>query len=163
MIKQELLDEYVMNRNRKNPYKEPKSEKWKSLYKLDMQAFSKEINSQPYKSDKLGGLLDKTDDIDTFFDDKATDRDCDDYARAWLTWGVHNGFFAQEVIITTMGHLFTDAHVVCLLTKNGKTWLCNYEPYGPFNTYEEAIVYMKNWKTYEHGYQFALGIMVYPM
>jgi hypothetical protein len=162
-IEQTILDEYVKNRNKRNPYKEPRSEQWKSLYRLDMQSFSKEINSMPYRSDKLGGLLDKTDDVDTFFNDKQSDRDCDDYARAWLTWGVHNGFCAQEVIITTNEHLFKDAHVICLLTKDTKTWLCNYEPYGSFNSTDEAIMYMKNWNTYKDGYNFALGIAVYPV
>jgi len=102
--------------------------------------------------------LDNTANIDTFFKEKDYGRDCDDYARAWLTWGVANGFDCQEVIVTTKKHLAESAHVICILSKENKYWLCNYEYYGSFDTFDDALDYMKQFPSYKDGFIYSMGI-----
>jgi len=157
MIK-EFFNSYVEARNALNPYRETTSWKWKKAYRLSMQEFSTLVSKLSYESDPLFGVIDYTGDMDRFFEDVKVGRDCDNYARAWLYWGVHNGYHGHEMIVSTMKHPFSDAHVVTVLEKCGCFYLCNYDYYGPFNSLELALDDLKRWERYADGYIHAKGI-----
>ena len=59
-MKQALLKLYAKIRKCMNPVKMPISTEWEIYKNLSMSAFSKRINSFPYKSDPVGGLFDHT-------------------------------------------------------------------------------------------------------
>lgn len=123
-----------------------------SIYKVSAGEFSKAINAMEYKQDKINGLIDRTDDPNTFFDEsKTSDRDCDDFQRSWSIWGVVNNCKATEWVIcsnTSVFNAINTMHVIGTLEQDGKYWLTNYEMYGPFNSEEEALNYMKLWSSY---------------
>lgn len=129
--------------DRKRPIKDSSIEEM--IQKLDMDGYSRLISDMPYKSDKLRGLIDRTDTIEHFFDLKATsDRDCDDFARAWSYWGNYHGYNAYEYIVLNPKRPFKTAHVITILEKEDEIVLCNYRPYkGNFKTKEEAVEYMR--------------------
>jgi hypothetical protein len=145
------LSLYVVIRKRKNPFKEPSD---KSIYQCSMEEMNDKINSMVYLPDRLNGLLDRTDDPDTFFDSsKISDRDCDDFARQWSLWGFFNDYTAWECIVLNANKPFATAHVITILQSldTRKYWLMNYEPFGEFDTFEEAVDYMKWYPSYKDG------------
>ena len=154
------FEDCVEIRNKNNQYQEPDLKIWDKYLKMNMQEFSDTINKLTYKSDLLYGLIDKTGNINTFFDHKIYGRDCDDFARAWLTWGVANGYSCQEYIVTTPDKLARNAHVVDVIWKDGVYWLCNYVFKGLFTSEDKALNFMKRYPTYENGYIYAKGIFV---
>lgn len=128
-MKQFLLNLYAKIRDKKNPIILPKSPLWDKWKVLPMYAFSRMINSFPYKSDPFGGLNDYTGTFEHFIDPTIkSGRDCDDYARMWTLWGIYNGYTAYEIIVTSK-RFFKDAHYVTMLYKDSEFTLCNYRPY----------------------------------
>lgn len=144
------------------PLQHAKSATWNSNKDSNMHSFSNFINSFPYKSDPLGGLLDYTDTPDSFYvKEKQSGRDCDDYAYQWAMWGKHNGYSYRVMLVTVdtnVIHMFTKAHFITILEKNSKWWLMNYEPYGAFNTFEDALAYMYRFDTYKDGFMCATSL-----
>jgi hypothetical protein len=157
-VTKDIFEAYVKNRNALNPFKDSTIDKWRIAYALSMQEFSALLNLVVYKKDPLFGLIDYTSNMDKFFDNKRFARDCDEYARAWVLWGVHNGFNAQEMVVTTMTSVFSDAHVVTILNTDNNYYLCNYTPFGPFQTFDDALNDLKRWERYADGFIFAYGI-----
>jgi hypothetical protein len=153
-----IFHEYVENRNVHNPFINTKNDEWLPRYRLSMQEFSTLLNLVIYKKDPLFGLIDYTSNMDKFFDNKKFGRDCDEYARAWMLWGVHNGFNAQEMVVTTIDSAFSDAHVVTILNKDNNYYLCNYTTSGPFQTFDDALNDLKRWERYADGFISAYGI-----
>lgn len=126
--------------------------KTKDNYKCNMQTFFKRVNALPYKQDPLKGLLDHTADPDTFFDDKESGRDCDDWARVASWWGVFHDYKAKEWVIcdpSSIKRAFQTMHVITTLEKDGKFWLINYQPQGPFESEELTLDYMKWYPSYK--------------
>ena len=122
------------------------------VYKLSADEFSQKINEMDYKADPLGGLIDYVADPDKFFDkSRKFGRDCDDWARQWSIWGYHNGYLAEEYIVYNPKRPFRTMHVVTLLWKDGNCYLANYHLFGPFNSQEEALGYLKNYRSYKDG------------
>lgn len=153
-----MFEEYIKLRNELNPFQKPNFTIWDKYINMDMATFSETINKLPYRWDRLHGLVDKTDDIDTFFDKKEHNRDCDDFARAWQTWGVYNDFHTQEIIVTTKEHIATKAHVIAIIDKEDKFYLCNYKVYGAFKSFDKALDYMHRFPSYKDGFIFEKGI-----
>ena len=123
-----------------------------NLYRLSADEFSQKVNSMPYKADPLGGLIDYVADPDKFFDPKRKfGRDCDDWARQWSIWGYYNDYVAEEYIVYNPKRPFKTMHVVTLLWKDGNCFLANYHLFGPFQTEEEALGYLKNYSSYKDG------------
>jgi hypothetical protein len=160
MLKQTILDSYVKVRNQMNPYIEPTNPVWCKYLRMNMEEFSIAVNKMPYRWDKLHGLIDETGDINTFWNKKDSDRDCDDTTRAWMTWGVNNGYHAQEVIISTEEHLVTKSHVITILNKDDEYVLCNYTAYVGFSSFSEALNYMKYFPSYKKGFIYSKGVKV---
>ena len=105
------------------------------------------INSFPYKSDKLKGLLDKTSSITHFLDTTSTtDRDCDDYARMWSAWLLYNNYQeVYEIIITEPRYFFSKSHFITIGKKSDRNYvLCNYHMYRNFSSFENALNKMKS-------------------
>lgn len=129
-----------------------KSTMWAVFKNLPMQEFSDKINSYEYKPDLGEGLVDYArDNPNAFFDNLTFGRDCDDWARLWKHWGIHNGYTVQEVIISTKQHVVKDAHVVCVLEKDNSYWMCDYKPYGAYASLEQAVEGIPDhWKKYTH-------------
>ena len=122
------------------------------VYKLSAEEFSKKLNEMDYKADPLGGLIDYVADPDKFFDPKRKfGRDCDDWARQWTIWGLHHDYIAEEYIVYNPKHPFKTMHVVTLLWKDAGCYLANYYLYGPFQSNEDALDYLKNYKSYKDG------------
>ena len=123
-----------------------------SPYRVSAEEFSRAINAMEYKQDKINGLIDRTDDPNTFFDEtKESDRDCDDFQRQYSIWGVVNNCKATEWVVcsnTSVLNAINTMHVIGTLEQGGKYWLTNYEMYGPFNSEEEALDYMKWFPSY---------------
>ena len=157
-MKQALLKLYAKIRKCMNPVKMPISTEWEIYKNLSMSAFSKRINSFPYKSDPVGGLFDHTASFEHFIDPTVkSGRDCDDFARMWLLWGMCNGYRAVEVLVTSKKHLFKDSHVVTVLYKDEKYILCNYRTYPATSSFVSALDYLKSWGTiYKDGYIYAI-------
>jgi hypothetical protein len=154
----DIFDAYVKMRNELNPYKETISQKWNEVCALSMQEFSTLLKTIPYKSDALFGVLDSTGNMDAFIEQNTIGDDCDGFARAWLHWGVHNGFNGHEMVVTTIEHPFLDAHVVTILNKGNNYYLCNYEAFGPFTSFDNALNDLKRWERYADGFISAYGI-----
>lgn len=131
---------------------EYREDKWEESKNLNIFEFDKLINEYPYKSDKWGGLLDMSFPVDKpgyFFSDLDWGRDCDDYARIWALYlKLHGWEEVTEVIVLDSKKPFSTAHVVTVAKLNGRYSLFNYEKYGNFNTFENAINYMTAWKSY---------------
>lgn len=126
--------------------------KTRDNYKCNMQTFFKRINMLPYKADPLKGLLDHTADPDTFFDDKESGRDCDDWARVASWWGVFHDYKAKEWVIcdpSSIRKAFNTMHVITTLSKEDKYYLINYKPQGPFESEEEALNYMQTYLSFQ--------------
>ena len=126
------------------------------LKETDIDEYSRLVNAMPYKSDKMRGFIDRTDTIEHFFDVNATsDRDCDDFARAWSYWGNYHGYDAFEYILLNSKRPFKTAHVITVLEKGDEIILCNYRPYQKgFRTKEEAVEYMKELRPSSYGESF---------
>lgn len=124
-------------------------------YDCTSQEFQKKINSFEYEPDPLGGLFDYTADPNKFFDDsKESGRDCDDFQRQWSWWGVYNGYESTEYVIcdpTSIKTAFGTMHVIGVLKnkQTGKYFLTNYYMYGPFESEEDSLDYMKYFSSYE--------------
>lgn len=153
-----IFKDYVKLRNKNNPYQEPNLDIWGKYIKLSMNDFSTAINKLPYEWDLLHGLVDKTGNIDRFFDSRQYGRDCDDFARAWFTWGVGNGYHCQEYIVSTSDKIVGNAHVIDVIDKDGLFWLCNYENKGAFTSEQKALDFMKRYPTYANGFIYEKGI-----
>ena len=125
---------------------------WDVYKKLPMREFSDKINSYEYIPDIGDGALDYSFDVDNpnyFFSDLLYGRDCGAWARLWKAWALENGYIPQEVVITTKEHIIRDAHVVCVLEKDDEYWMCDYIPYGPYKSMEQAIEDLPNhWTKY---------------
>lgn len=137
----------------------PKSKEWDSYRTLSMDAFDFKLNTFPYKSDPLHGLVDYTASFSHFVKGSVLHgRDCDDFARMWTLWGISNGFTAVEVLVSTSSHLFSNAHAVTLLD-DGKcnVWLCNYHKSGTFGSRDGALDAIKSWSCYADGYIHAVS------
>jgi hypothetical protein len=146
-----VLSIYVIYRKKMNPFKEPSDI---NFYKCSMEEMSDKINSMVYLPDRMNGLIDRTDDPDTFYDaSKVSDRDCDDFARQWSLWGFYNDYDVWECIVLNADKPFSTAHVITILQNiyTKKYWLMNYEPFGEFDTLEESIQYMKWYPSYKDG------------
>jgi len=129
------------------------------IKECDIDKYSRIINDLPYRSDKIGGFIDRTASIEHFFDiNVASDRDCDDFARAWSYWGNYHGYDAYEYIILNPCRPFRTAHVVTVLQKGREIILCNYRPYWrDFKSRDEAVEYMENlWASYKNGLRYVL-------
>lgn len=145
-----LMKVYLKMRKGWDPLTVPS--KIRDEFNIKMNDFSKRINSMPYKSDPLKGLLDNTADPNTFFDNKEHNRDCDDFQRMWSWWGVFNGYKAKEYVIcdpTTVRTAFQTMHVIGTLEKDGKFYLTNYRPSGPFDSEKKALEQMAKYHTYK--------------
>lgn len=140
-----IMKIYAWIRRKLNPLVLPVAECWFTTYsKMEMHQYSTFINSFPYKSDKLGGLIDRTETFEHFIDRTVeTDRDCDDWARMWSFWGIYNGYTAYEYIVLNKWHPFKTAHMVTILEKDGKFTLCNYRPYEEADSIEDALEILK--------------------
>lgn len=140
-----IMKIYAGIRRSKNPLVLPVADSWYTDYsKFTMAKFSKFLNSFKYKADKIGGLIDRNETFEHFIDDTVTsDRDCDDWARMWSLWGIYNGYRAHEFILLNKRHPFKTAHVITVLEKNGKFYLCNYRNYPVTYSLEEAVNIMK--------------------
>ena len=161
-MKKWLLNLYAKLRVKLNPIRlEKDNPEWDKYMSSSISEFSSKINKFPYKSDKLGGLIDRTESFSHFIDPNVkSDRDCDDFARMWTMWGICNGYRATEVIVTSKKHFFKDSHVVTILYKNGRHILCNYKVYASKNSLVEALDYLKSWGTsYVDGYIYAISII----
>lgn len=127
-------------------------DKWELAKDMNIVGFENYINDFEYKSDKWGGLLDMSFPVEEpgyFFSDLKWGRDCDDYARIWALYlKLHGWEEVTEVIVTNNKKPFRLAHVVTVAKKYGKYSLFNYEKYGSFNTFEDAVDYMAAWKDY---------------
>jgi hypothetical protein len=112
--------------------------RFKDVKGKTMLAYSKLINSYPYKSDPLQGRMDFTYlDPDMFFIPREEARDCDDFAHMWQLWCEENGYIATQYYVYDWikGH---EAHMTCVAKKDGKYWLLDYTPTGPSDTIEGA-------------------------
>ena len=135
------------------------------LYKKSMSDFSAEINKMPYKADPIGGLIDNVADPETFFDDKSSNRDCDDWARQWSIWGVNNGYTATEFVVWNPSSLvktFSTMHVVTILEKDDDFWLMNYYPYGPYDSMEDCLSYLSLFPSYKDGFDYVFSRVITP-
>ena len=122
------------------------------VYKLSAEEFARKLNEMDYKADPLGGFIDYVADPDKFFDPKRKfGRDCDDWARQWSIWGLHHDYIAEEYIVYNPKHPFKTMHVVTILWKDASCYLANYYLYGPFQSNEDALNYLKNYKSYKDG------------
>ena len=131
------------------------------VYDLPANEFSNIINLLEYKSDPLGGFIDYVADPDKFFDSKRKfGRDCDDWARQWSIWGYHNGYIAEEYFVYNPCRLFSSAHVVTLLWKNGECYLGNYRLTGPFKTMEEAFDSLKIYNKYKKHFDYIFSVRI---
>jgi len=157
MVK-DIFEAYVKNRNALNPFRDSKTDEWQTAYVISMSEFSNLLKTVPYKSDPLFGIIDYTGNMDIFFEPRTIGRDCDAFARAWVLWGVHNGYNAYEMIVTTTVHPFVDAHVVTILSKDNNFYLCNYEAFGPFTSFDNALNDLKRWERYADGFISAYGV-----
>lgn len=100
------------------------------------------IRNFAYKWDYFLGAIDASIPANMayqFFIPRRRGRDCDDFARLWSVWGVHNGYEAQEWIHITYRKPIKLAHVVTTLTKDGQYWLCDRLTFGPYATMDEAL------------------------
>ena len=122
---------------------------WLVYREKSMEEFERFINTFEYKADPLGGFLDfNYEDPNMFFDERTRYRDCDDTSYVYKLWFEHNGYKAQEVIVTTKKHVAKDAHVICISEKGGEYWCANYRIFGPFTTFEQAVEAVCVWKKY---------------
>lgn len=128
------------------------NKRWEESKKLSIQDFDKYINTFEYLPDKWGGFLDMSFPVNEpgyFFTDLDWGRDCDDFARIWALYLKEHGWSEiTEVIVTTLKHPIGDAHVITVAKKDNKYYLFNYEQYGVFNTFDEAVWYMTAWERY---------------
>lgn len=128
---------------------------WEQAKELDITRFSKYINTFPYLQDKAAGLFDMSfppDKPDYFFSNIQNGRDCDDYARIWALYLQHHSWEdIQEVIVLNYTKPFETAHVITIAKNpsSGFFYLFNYEQYGNYETAEEAIKDLVNWKSYD--------------
>lgn len=166
-MKKFLLDVYARHRARRNPIRFSTSDpKWDKYMHMSMNEFADAINQMPYKPDKLGGLIDRTESFSHFLNaEKKSDRDCDDYARMWSLWGLSNGYKIYEVIVTSKKHFFKDSHVITLLYDGLQFTLCNYRPYRQTAGNMEWLIRtaLKEWNPcYKAGMLFALSLVEVP-
>ena len=157
-----LLGFYGFFRRIFNPFKFPTTELWKSKVNLPLGAFVNEVMKMAYKPDKLDGLLDWNDSLDTFWDEKKEHgRDCDDFSAAYIWWGINNGYDVTEYVVVSneSKNLFKaiskTSHYVCVLHKDDDYILMNYYSYGLFKSEKEAIEYMSKFSTYKHNLVYA--------
>ncbi len=149
-----LVMVYSIIRAKLNPIRFPDKNHpvWKEVLGYDMNQFSEWVNSFSYKSDLLFGLIDRTPSFEEFIDpDLKHSRDCDAFARMWLIWGMMKGYSAYEYIVGNNG-IPMRAHMITILKKDDKYWLCDYKPYGPFSSEKNCKVKLCNiWPDYDFG------------
>jgi len=113
---------------------------WDTYKHLPMPEFSKVIDGYKYTPDPFYGAVDYAfDNPNKFFDGLSYGQDCDNWSRIWWFYGIANGYTAHEIIVTTVNHVMKDAHVVCVLEKDDKYWMCDYKPYGAYDSVEQAV------------------------
>jgi len=98
-----------------------------------------------------------------FFDRLKEGKYSDDYARAWLTWGVLNGYDACEYTLTSLKYPLTNSHVITILKRGGDDYvLCNdYRLHWGFTSVKHILVYMRMYDRYtKEGFIFSKGIEV---
>lgn len=131
---------------------EYREDRWVYANGLGIKEFEMYINSFEYLSDKMNGLFDMSFPVSKpsyFFSDVNWGRDCDDFARIWAIYLKNKGWEEiTEIIITNYKKPFSKAHVETIAKKDGKYYLFNYEMYGPFNSFEEAVAYNSAWASY---------------
>ena len=145
-------------RSHLNPPKLPKDvEKFKrEMASLSIDEFQKFLLSHEYKSDAIGGLIDKTETWEHFIDKTIKHgRDCDDFAAAWRLWLLYNGYEVATVIITSPKHPFTSSHVIAVAEKDGKYTLCNYTNHQGFKSLTNALKGMR-YGDYVDGFIWAI-------
>jgi hypothetical protein len=122
---------------------------WYVYRDYSLYEFEKLVSNYKYKKDPVGGLIDfNYEDPNMFFDQRTKYRDCDDTSHVWKLWFEHNGYTAQEVIVTTKKRVARDAHVICIAEKDGTFWCANYHIFGEYKTFEEAVEAVCKWKKY---------------
>jgi hypothetical protein len=130
------------------------NKRWDRIKSYSLYEFSKEINSYSYNYDSLYGLFDASfpsDCPEYFFQSLERGRDCDDFARIWRLWAEYQRMEAKEYVFLDIREPFKTAHVVCIAKeKEGKYWLFDYTPSGPFETFESVINHMKTYYVEEY-------------
>ena len=134
----------------KHYYQVPiEKEVWGLVKNLPLFEFSKRVNNIEYKWDIGRGFFDcsfSASQPNYFFQDLEKGRDCDDYARIWRLWTIENGMKAYEYIILDSKKPFNTSHFITFgETSEGKFWLFNYTPYGPFESLDLAKEKMNFW------------------
>ena len=124
-----------------NFYRKPKDT---SVFNCTVEEFSNKLSTKNYRYDPLKGAIDYTASPDSFFKTKKWGRDCDDWARMWLTYGKLNGYKGYEIVVANKTCVFKHAHVVTVLVKDDKYILCNYKPYYGFTSVEEAVTSLES-------------------
>lgn len=113
---------------------------------FDFESFLEKI---PYQWDSFKGLIDATIPqkyMVWFFREVKKGRDCDDFVRAWATWGIENGYTAKEWITIDPAHPFSSAHVIGTLEKEGDYRLCSLSYVSQqLNSREEAFRQYRSW------------------
>jgi hypothetical protein len=164
-FKYKLFSLIARIRGKLNPIKYPEGNAlWENEWRnLNADAFSYKLNSYPYLSDPLKGLIDHTASFDHFVSSKTKrGRDCDDFARMWSYWGVANDYIAREYVIINPKHPFKYAHIVTVLEKDNNYMLCNYRNYSSQPTIEKSLDALKLQKKYADGYWYALQSTFLP-
>lgn len=162
-----LFKQSIKIRNKMNPLKLPvNKEKWNELRTLKLSDYSNYLNTFPYKSDPLKGLIDHTGTFENFIDPNIkSGRDCDDWAMMYDLWGIFNKRISYTVIVTTKNKVFSNSHVVTVLYNptSKKYTLCNYTPTTIANSLEDAIDGVRKWECYKQGYIYEIQSVHDPL
>jgi hypothetical protein len=144
--------EHFLNKRFEKGFEDVSKNAWDKVKNLDLHEFALALDEFPYKKDLLGGLIDHSfsfDKPEMFFIQRVYNRDCDNYARLASIYAIENDYHFQEVIVTTKDHVAKDAHVVTVLWKDNEYYLFDYDVYGPFHSFKEAVYEIPNhWKKY---------------
>ena len=110
-----------------------------NMRKMTIIRYGLTLLKYPYKSDRLKGLLDKTESIEHFLDKSVTsDRDCDDFARMWSAWLIHNGYKSYEVVLVNP-KVPKANHVITIGEKDGRFYLFDYVLKGVYSSFDKAL------------------------
>ena len=115
-------------------------DKWESVKNLSMEKFSEMLLSYPYKSDPFFGAIDYSlINPNYFFIEKDYGRDCDDFARMWWLWAIHNKKTPVYEVVIVERTKITSAHVITIIKESeNKYLLFDYKPVGVFSSIEEC-------------------------
>ena len=133
----------------------PDLDKWEEVRELSLRAFSNRINSYEYKWDGIHGLLDNSHPIDKpqfFFKELKSGRDCDNWARIWVSYCIYHKIPVQEWIVTNKKHPFTKSHFVAVCKEGNKYRLLNYgASLYTYSTVEEALDDLNTWNSGDYA------------